>query len=96
MYYIAYFHQGLPCEPPPEPERYASLRETTGAFRKFARDTGHDYYDPCYAARALLYACGSEEEWAEAQKFAGVGCPFDYPSYILSIGTRGGIRRERC
>lgn len=96
MYYIAYFHQGLPCESPPEPERYPCLREAIAAFRKFVRGTGRDYYDPSGTARALLYLCGSAEEWAEAQKFAEIGCPFDYPSYILSIGPRGGIRRERC
>jgi hypothetical protein len=96
MYYIAYFHQGLPGESPPEPERYPSLREATGAFRKFARDSGRDYYDPKGTARALLYPCDSEAEWTEAQKFAGIGCPFDYPSYVLSIGARGGIQRERC
>jgi hypothetical protein len=87
MYYIAYFHQGLPCESPPEPERYLSLREATGAFRKFARETGRDYYDPNGTARALLYLCDSAEELAEAQKFAGIGCPFDYPSYTLGIGA---------
>jgi hypothetical protein len=96
LYYIAYFHEGLPGEPPPEPERHPSLREVTDAFRKFVRDTGRGYYDIDGTARALLYPCDSEEEWAEAQRFAGIGCPFDYPGYVLSIGPRGGIQRERC
>ena len=95
MYYIAYFHQGFPCEPPGDPERHTSLRTATGAFRAYARATGRDYYDPYGTAGAVLYQCDSEDDWAEAQRFAGTGCPFDYPSYLLSIGRRGGITRQR-
>jgi hypothetical protein len=96
MYYIAYLHQGFPCEPPADPERFGSLRTATDAFREFARETGRDYYDEYGTASATLYLCDSEDAWAEAQRFAGAGCPFDYPSYLLSIGKRGGINRERC
>lgn len=43
------------------------------------------------ACSARLYPY-SEEDWAEAQNFANVGCPFDYPSYIIEHGPRGGLK----
>lgn len=36
------------------------------------------------------------EDWAEAMEFANSGCPFDYPTYTMEYGPKGGIRMEKC
>lgn len=96
VYYIAYFGQGFPGEQASDPTRHASIGKLTDAFREFARAVGRDYYDPYGTACATVYAADDEQAWESAQEFAGIGCPFDYPSFILGIGPRGGTVRESC
>jgi hypothetical protein len=33
--------------------------------------------------------------WAEAERFCGVGVPFDGIDYRLRVGPRGGLRTEK-
>ncbi len=96
MFYITYMGQGFPGEQASDPQRFTSVQATVDAFREYARATGRDYYDPYGTAYATVYACDDEDQWAEAERFAGIGCPFDYPSFMLSIGIHGGIKREMC
>ena len=96
MYYVAYFAQGFPGEQASDPTRHASIGKLTDAFREFARAVGRDYYDPYGTACATVYAADDEQAWESAQEFAGIGCPFDYPSFTLGIGPRGGTVRENC
>jgi hypothetical protein len=84
MFFIAYFDQS-PCDA----RRFASITATEKAFKADAED----YFA---SESALVYACESEDMWTEAERFAGVGCPFDCPDFRLSLGPRGGVVRERC
>lgn len=95
-FYIAYFGQGFPGEQAFQVSRYPSIAKLTEGFRSFASAVGRDYYDPYGTACATVYACDSEESWTEAECFADIGCPFDYPDFILGIGKRGGTTREAC
>lgn len=97
--YIAYFAQGFPGEQASDPSRHASISALTAAFREFARAVGRDYYDPYGTACATVYAFSPEhaaQAREDAEHFAGIGCPFDYPSFTLGIGKRGGTVRENC
>lgn len=94
VFYVAYFDGGFPGQTSSDPTRHASIQACVAAFETYARETGRFYYDAYGTANAAVYACDSDESWAEAQRFAGVGCPFDYPSFTLAIGKRGGIVRE--
>lgn len=95
-FYIAYFGQGFPGEQAFQVSRYPSIAKLTEGFRSFASAVGRDYFDPYGTANATVYAADDEQAWAEAERFADIGCPFDYPSFILSIGPRGGTKREGC
>lgn len=46
-----------------------------------------------YGPTAALYPY-TDEDWAEAEaeRMRGVGNPFDYPSYLVQSGPRGGVR----
>ena len=95
---IAYFSTGYPLEIP-SPTRHASMAAAVTAFREFASQTQRDYYDEKGTANASLYQFSNDEadaHWQEAERFAGIGIPFDYPSYVLGIGKRGGIVTTRC
>lgn len=49
--------------------------------------------DGTYGCNASLYPY-NEEDWQGAEDFRDTGCPFGYPSKMLSIGPRGGVRVE--
>lgn len=96
MFYIAYFGQGFPGEQASDPKRFTSIAAVKDGFREFARDVGRDYFDPYGTANATVYSANCEECWDEAERFAGIGVPFDYPDFTLAIGPRGGTVRENC
>jgi hypothetical protein len=48
-----------------------------------------------YGPTAVLYPY-TAEDWQEAEDFRGTGCPFDYPSYEVKSGPRGGVRVTRA
>lgn len=62
-------------------ERFSSLAAACQAFR--ART--HDPYYPCVCVGST-----------QMQIFIGTDNPLTYPDYILTIGPRGGVRKERC
>jgi hypothetical protein len=83
---IAYFYSGFPGEFG-ELKQFTSLTQVKNAFREFKRHswvTDHP--------SGSVYCGMSEEDWQDALEFENVGCPFDYPSYILELGPRGGVK----
>lgn len=87
MKYIAYW--GQPMFPGSEPYPYRSLKELREGFLEYCKGVGvDDCSGPVYG--------WSEEAWESAVEFAGVGCPFDYPWFIVERGPRGGIKIEGC
>jgi hypothetical protein len=95
-FYIAYLADTFPGNLTFTISRYSSLAKLAEGFRAFARAIGRDYHDPYGTAHATVYVADSEDMWADAVQFADIGCPFDYPDFTLSIGPRGGTRREGC
>jgi hypothetical protein len=43
-----------------------------------------------------LYRVDGQEMLQAARDFEGVGIPFDYPDYRITLGPRGGARIERA
>jgi hypothetical protein len=39
---------------------------------------------------ATLYAY-SDEAWRSAREYEDIGCPFDYPDYVIKRGPRGAF-----
>lgn len=77
-------------------QRVASHAEARSALVTFCAENNvyHDELSPGqYGASATLYPY-SEEAWEEAEEYRTVGNPFDYPSYIVTRGPRGGTRVE--
>lgn len=46
----------------------------------------------CWNGRIYPY---TEENWEDAMDFKDAGCPFDYPSYLVETGVRGGVSVKR-
>lgn len=44
-----------------------------------------------YGCSGSLYPY-DEQSWEDAQEFGTSGCPFDYPSFIVKNGPRGGVK----
>lgn len=44
-----------------------------------------------YGCSGFLYPY-TAEDWAEADRLRDTGCPFDYPSFLVKNGPRGGVR----
>jgi hypothetical protein len=83
---IAYFYSGFPGEFG-ELKQFTSLTAAKEAFREFK---GHSWVTDCVSGS--LYCGMSEEDWQDALEYETVGNPFDYPSYILELGPRGGVK----
>lgn len=73
------------------PEFFASIREAS----EWLSEHGDRYFLGYDDQRDLmnLYRVTSDDDIESAKEFAGVGCPFDYPSARIEFGPRGGIRR---
>ena len=83
---IGYFYSGFPGEFG-ELKQFTSLSSAREAFREFKSNswvTDHP--------SGSLYCGMNEEDWNDALEFESAGCPFDYPSYIIELGPRGGVR----
>lgn len=48
-----------------------------------------------YGCTASLHPY-TEEDWAEAEEYGDIGCPFDYPSKLVRRGPRGGTVIENA
>lgn len=84
--YIMYLHTSMPGDVSVTLRRVKSLQEAKDELREFERNSG--FHDECTAS---LYAY-SEEDWAEAEEYATIGNPFDYPWKVIERGPRGGMR----
>lgn len=74
--------------------RIRSLKASKAALVEYGRNTG--YYQDLqvsgeYGCTGSLYPY-TEEAWEEAEEYRETGCPFDYPSYAVRNGPRGGVR----
>ena len=71
---------------------YDSLREA--ARDLVDRTRSASYYGDPYLD---LYRVGGEQEMVDsAREFEGIGIPFDYMDYRITLGPRGGARVERA
>lgn len=91
--YIAYVSTGLVGDITPGMMPVSSIREAVDYLRGYSERTS---YLNDVTPSISLYACMFDADmWATARDFSDVGCPFDYPSYVLSVGARGGIKVDR-
>ena len=86
--WIAYYQYSIPGNQSFELRAVESKREAAEWFDEFD-DNGRD------AATATLYAF-TPENWELAGEFERIGCPFDYPDYVIERGPRGGLKFQRC
>lgn len=84
--WIMYLHTPMPGDMSVTLRRVTSLAAAKDEVRRFERHTG--FYDSCSAS---LYAY-SDEDWAEAEEYATIGNPFDYPWKLIERGPRGGMK----
>jgi len=87
--WIVYMQMNFPGNPSFDLTRVRSLREAENLLRGFSKTVMSD------DVSASVYTY-SDADWSEAERFLGVGCPLDYPDYVLEVGPRGGVRRERA
>jgi hypothetical protein len=73
--------------------RVYSLAQAKVVFEQFRKDAGWSVGEE---NNVMEIYCYDEEGWESAKHFEGIGCPFDYPSYRLIVGPRGGTVLERC
>lgn len=67
-----------------------SLRDAKEALRQYGKATS------AYEQTSASLYPWSPEDWAGAQDYVEVGCPFDYPSYVIEWGPKGGLKVEKC
>jgi hypothetical protein len=84
---IGYFYAGFPGEMG-ELKQFSSLSSAKAEFREFSRMP----WVVDGSVSGSLYCGMSEEDWEEAKEYENIGNPFDYPSYILELGPRGGVK----
>lgn len=79
-------------------KRVTSLSKAKYALVEYGRTSGY-HQDltvyGTYGPTAVLYPY-SEEDWAEAERMRDVGNPFDYPTYEVTSGPRGGVKVTRA
>lgn len=81
--YIAYMH--VPFGHTGELMGFNSVR----AVRDYFADSDYD--------NASVYACLFDVDmWRSALEYRETGCPFDYPTYVMDRGPRGGVVVERA
>ena len=83
--WIAYLHTPMPGDIGVT-QRVTSLSGALCELVDFELASG--FSEGC---TAMLYPY-SEESWAEAEEYATIGCPFDYPSKVIERGPRGGMK----
>ena len=64
-----------------ESERYASITKAVKDYRRYAQESMRH---GCTLDAATLHIAANHEELHE------------YPDWMLSVGPRGGLRKERC
>lgn len=75
-------------------QRVTSFEDAKAALIEYGKATGF-YQDLTvwgdYGPTGSLYPY-TEEDWTEAERMRDVGNPFDYPSYLVNSGPRGGVK----
>lgn len=75
-------------------QRVTSFEDAKAALIQYGKDTGF-YQDLTvygdYGPTGALYPY-TAENWEDAEEYRHTGCPFDYPSYLVQSGPRGGVR----
>lgn len=75
-------------------QRVASFDEAKAALIQYGKDTGF-YQDltvyGSHGPTGALYPY-DEESWKDAEEYRDIGNPFDYPSYVVESGPRGGVK----
>jgi len=74
-------------------QRLSSKEDAKAALIAYGEATG--FYQDLqvggqYGCSGALYPY-AEEDWKEAEAMRGIGCPFDYPAYLVNNGPRGGV-----
>lgn len=87
--WIMYLSQNIPGSLSFDLQRATSIRDAQDQFSTFCREV---YSEDCHA---FLYAY-SDEAWAEAEDFRGVGCPFDHPDRLIERSRTGAVKVTRC
>ena len=87
MMIVAYFYDGIPGGIP-DPQLFTSLAKVRDAFREFIDS-------PCVTTEASAAIYYADAQMVIDAIYCKVGCPFDYPDFVLGIGPRGGIKQER-
>lgn len=82
-FYVAYF-----SESSRDPRRFPSIAAAVREFRDDVNQDGQGHAD-------LYGPFDSEDHWADAERFTGIGCPFDGIDVRLTVGPRGGVLQER-
>lgn len=83
--WIMYLHTPMPGDISVTLRRVASLRSALLELVNFELASG--FIGRCSAS---LYAY-SDQDWADAEEYATVGCPFDYPDKVIERGPKGGM-----
>lgn len=89
MTIILYVHSGIPGD---TSFGYSEHASKAAAARYFAADS--DPYFRHSGASASAYMVDTPEDLDLCREFSKIGCPLDYPDYILSFGPRGGVKVE--
>lgn len=84
--WIMYLHTPMPGETGVTLRRVTSLQAALLELVNFELASG--FIGGCSAE---LYAY-SDEDWADAEEYATIGCPFDYPWKLIERGPRGGMK----
>lgn len=82
--WIMYTAQNIPGNISSDLTCVGSLADAKLDFAAYCATVGTDN---CHA-RLYPY---SDEDWASAEEFREIGCPFDYPSKLVQMGPRGGV-----
>jgi hypothetical protein len=83
--WIVYTHVDVPGRDVTGLMHVESLKEAVATVAEWSRGMCED------AVSARLYPF-TDDAWEDAQEFKSAGCPFDYPSYVIERGPRGGLR----
>lgn len=92
MLYLVYVQSNTPSGSGSGPLQATSLAEAEDLFGLFVLGSFDEQ------ATASVYAFPYSEyrvALATAREYADLGCPFDYPDFVIRVGPRGGIKRER-
>jgi len=74
--------------------RVESHEAAKAALREHAKNSGFGQSLTVYGTygpTAVLYPYDTEA-WVQAEELRGAGTPFDYPSFTVESGPRGGVK----